>query len=325
MKQHHSIVLLLSLIFGSLSVFGQTEESKNQISIRYCTQQEAQDVLNVNDPFAENLTLIDCQIRLRKSDATKEGLLKALPTDAEEWSEDEIQKIEACVLGLEERLNKLDIHLSLPEQIDFVKSNMKSDVEAAGFTRGNTVVLFPKVGQLSNSDLEALVLHELFHVLTRNNPELRKQLYSVINFTVLDDEIEIPTDIKSKMISNPDVERHDSYATFEINGNMQKGLVLLYANRDYKKNNGSALSYFSVGIMPLDDEFKAIQKKGKTLLFDLSEADNLDDIIGANTGYMIDPEEILADNFVFLVLGKTDLPNPEICERMKIILVNCQK
>ena len=38
--------------------------------------------------------------------------------------------------------------------------------------------------------------------------------------------------------------------------------------------------------------------------------------IGRNTGYIIHPEEVLADNFVFLLTGHEDLPNPEIVERL---------
>jgi hypothetical protein len=37
-----------------------------------------------------------------------------------------------------------------------------------------------------------------------------------------------------------------------------------------------------------------------------------------NTNYAIDPEEALADNFVFVITKKTDLPSPEIVERMRI-------
>jgi hypothetical protein len=42
--------------------------------------------------------------------------------------------------------------------------------------------------------------------------------------------------------------------------------------------------------------------------------------IGANTKYVIHPEEILADNFVFLVDGRIDLPTPRVVEAMGRIL-----
>jgi hypothetical protein len=43
--------------------------------------------------------------------------------------------------------------------------------------------------------------------------------------------------------------------------------------------------------------------------------------IGRNTGYIIHPEEVLADNFVLLVRRETDVPSPEILERMDALLI----
>ncbi len=42
--------------------------------------------------------------------------------------------------------------------------------------------------------------------------------------------------------------------------------------------------------------------------------------IGKNTNYIIHPEEILADNFSFMVLQKRNLPSPVIVKKLKKIL-----
>jgi len=42
--------------------------------------------------------------------------------------------------------------------------------------------------------------------------------------------------------------------------------------------------------------------------------------IGMNTTYIMHPEEILAENFTFLVQGKKGLPTPEILRKMKLIM-----
>ena len=39
--------------------------------------------------------------------------------------------------------------------------------------------------------------------------------------------------------------------------------------------------------------------------------------IGGNTGYIIHPDEILADNFTLLVLGRTNVPSPRILKEME--------
>ena len=42
--------------------------------------------------------------------------------------------------------------------------------------------------------------------------------------------------------------------------------------------------------------------------------------IGKNTGYIIHPDEILADNFVHLVLDKKALPSPQLVHDMRTLL-----
>jgi hypothetical protein len=55
----------------------------------------------------------------------------------------------------------------------------------------------------------------------------------------------------------------------------------------------------------------------------LHEPKRLDDYftrIGRNTGYIIHPDEILADNFVHLVFGKEGLDAPRIIDQMRSVL-----
>ena len=65
-------------------------------------------------------------------------------------------------------------------------------------------------------------------------------------------------------------------------------------------------AYGATGLVPVDEP--------DTLYFS-TDAANFDDVFGRNTGYVIDPEETLADNFAYaLVYGPEgrEYPNPEI-------------
>jgi hypothetical protein len=44
------------------------------------------------------------------------------------------------------------------------------------------------------------------------------------------------------------------------------------------------------------------------------------DKIGKNTNYIIHPDEIMADNFVRLVMADKDVPTPQIIEQMRSVL-----
>jgi len=56
------------------------------------------------------------------------------------------------------------------------------------------------------------------------------------------------------------------------------------------------------------------------LIYKLDEVTNFFEQIGNHTKYIIDPEEITADNFAFWINGKKDLPRPEIVDKIRSIL-----
>lgn len=162
-----------------------------------------------------------------------------------------------------------------------------------------------------------MLAHEAFHVLTRNNPDFRKKMYSIIGFNILPKEIEFPEELKERFISNPDVIRHDSYATFTINGEKKDCCMVIYSTRPYE--GGSFFQYLNIGLVPIDkNTCKAIEKEGKAVVYSINEASDFYDRMGRNTQYIIDPEEVLADNFSLLLTGMTEgLPSPEVIQKWK--------
>ena len=62
------------------------------------------------------------------------------------------------------------------------------------------------------------------------------------------------------------------------------------------------------------------QENGETIIIPIEQAEDLYEKIGKNTDYVINPEEVLADNFAFMIVEKKDLPTPEVVNRMKEVL-----
>ena len=58
-----------------------------------------------------------------------------------------------------------------------------------------------------------------------------------------------------------------------------------------------------------------------SVIVPLERAADFYDLVGKNTGYVINPEECLADNFSYAVCGtEKQLPNPEITERIIAVI-----
>ena len=60
--------------------------------------------------------------------------------------------------------------------------------------------------------------------------------------------------------------------------------------------------------------------KGQPVVINPREEQAFLDKIGQNTNYIIHPDEILADNFVRLVMSDDNVPTPQIIDEMRRVL-----
>jgi hypothetical protein len=191
---------------------------------------------------------------------------------------------------------------------------MAVEMGASGYTHGSEIYLnsanimfsmIPGAGEY----FDHLLWHELFHCLTRNNPDFRADMYSLIHFTVEDSDYELPPCVREKFLSNPDVEHHDAHASFIIDGQEKECFVAWIATMDYSEAQSSSESMTATALIPID---------GTDVYYTKEQASNFDEVFGTNTGYTIDPEECMADNFAdamqYGLEGKNGqgYPNPEI-------------
>jgi hypothetical protein len=56
-------------------------------------------------------------------------------------------------------------------------------------------------------------------------------------------------------------------------------------------------------------------------LVDVRKVSGFMEQVGKNTRYIIHPEEILADNFVLLILEERNVPSPDIINKIRMVLI----
>ena len=173
--------------------------------------------------------------------------------------------------------------------------------------------------------MQKLIAHELFHILTRANPELREKLYAAIGFVKCNDVF--PVEFKSRKITNPDAPRNDHCIRLRIGLNDQWAVPILYSKTEKYdvEQGGDFFNYlqFQFLLVERDDksfEAKPIYEDQKPKLIDLNQASGFFEQVGKNTQYIIHPEEILADNFSLLVLQKSKVQTPVILKKIEEIL-----
>lgn len=313
MKISHLVLSAILLCISTAAL------AQKKISYRFATKAEAQMLITDIDNFTNKLNSLDINLRLGKEDGRKSELLRLAMNETLNWSDEDKKKITAAFKSLQAKIDKQKLKIKYPHEIILVKTSMKEEMNVTAYTRKNWIALGEDfINKATKDNLEYLLAHEMFHLLTRNDKNFKKSVYSVIGFEVTDRELFFPIDIVERKISNPDIEQYDSYAEFTIDGTKQKCSMIIYSDKAY--TTGGLSDYLNVGLIPLDDNLIPLRTDGKTIIYGIDKAEDFYDKVGRNTKYTINPEEILADNFAYLLIQKKDLPNPEIIKNIAAIL-----
>lgn len=237
--------------------------------------------------------------------------------------------------SIAERQNKtldaLGIKLPIGRQIDVIDMSMDAFDAAMAFTAGTrlyfNMYVLHNAEQISPAITEMLVWHEVWHVISRNNPDLRRKMYALIGFKVLDEEIDIPDEVRKHILCNPDVERHDSYATFTINGKPTDCMLMLYAKEDEYQKGKDLNSYLAspegYWLLALDSQTHKPYRdeSGKWVVYNCTEASDFEEIMSnGNTTYCDDPEECMADNFTSAIMNDPEVPNQKLLQDIRTLL-----
>lgn len=284
-----------------------------QINLRFADAREAARLLATEDATTAQWSKFDYEARLGRKGGTRQELLDFIARQARDWSEADKDKMRKAAEYLNRTIRTLGLKLPLPREIKMLKTTMAEEGGAGGYTRKDYIVIEEKVDKFDDTTARYLLAHELFHILTRNNADFRSRMYALIGFRIADREFERPADLRDVLITNPDVNRFDSYATFTIDGRQRTCAMLIYSAKPYE--GGSFFKYLTIGLVALKDE-KPEQHDGKTLVYPIERASDFFEKVGRNTDYLINPEEILAENFAGIMLDRQP-QTPELYDKMR--------
>jgi hypothetical protein len=235
-----------------------------------------------------------------------------------------MQTVQAAIDAIHPLLR--DLALSLPPTVQLIKTTGAEEGNAA-YTRATAIVLPKSELAKSEKDLQRLICHELFHILSRRNPELRERLYGIIGFSKCN-EIKLPPDLALRKITNPDAPRNDHFIRLQIDNQEALAVpILLSSVETYDvKRGGEFFAYLQFQFLVVakssgSKNCKAVSEGSSPKLVGMQRVSGFMEQVGRNTDYIIHPEEILADNFALLVLNEHNVASPEILEKMREVLM----
>ena len=287
--------------------------------LKFASQEEAIQLLSSEDAFTRVLSPFDIDARVGEASSTLAQLMEIYRSEARAWSDEEKTLIRESVSRVYDSMTAKGMAWPLSSALTFVKTTTKEEGGAAGYTRGEYIVLGPAVSSMSSTSLDGLVAHELFHVISRQRPDLRERLYAEIGFSLMD-EVSYPEGLSRYRITNPDATQTDNYIRLDVAEQSVPCMMILYAKGDYA--GGSFFQYLQTGFLQLSDEdLTPVMTDEGPLIHSLQEVGGFFEQVGKNTQYIIHPEEILADNFSMLILGKAGLPDADLLEKIKRIFL----
>jgi hypothetical protein len=322
MRSFWKLTALLA-IWSTLSGLACAElRLSDQCVVRFAGAEQGIAAITADDSFTKNLSRFDLQARLNTGgDVTFDQWKKMVAREVQEWDDDGRAKMTTAVDAIRERLAKFKF--PLPDEIFLVNSSGKEEGNAA-YCRGKHIVIPDVVITRDPSELEKLLTHELFHVISNQHPDLRADLYAIVGFQECP-EIAIHPSLKERRITNPDAPAIDCVIKLKEGEKVVRAAPILYSSTedfDPKKERGmfGHLIFKLMVVIPDGRGWKAVDQGGRAVVLDPKGVPDFQEKIGRNTTYIIHPEEILADNFVHLVRQREKLATSRIVEELQKVL-----
>lgn len=297
--------------------------------IELISGQRAIDRLQQKDDYINNLSKFDLESRVCRSPASLQDYFDLLARHVLNWDKVCSESIRSAVEYMNTQCVDQLKFLKLPPRVFVVLTDGKGENNAA-YCRNGDVIVIPDVRAQSES-IRTVFIHELFHIWSKwnENLEIRDALYATIGYHRMPVENlpEFPADLRDIKMTNPDAPiAMEYYINLKKKGDTSnktyKCTPILRALQPFDVNfSRNFFRYIIPTTLILDDNtYEALQPLE---YLPYQQSSDFLDQIGNNTAYIIHPEEILAENFVFWMADMENvdkLQSPDIVKRMNNII-----
>ncbi|QSH42351.1 M48 family metalloprotease [Lentisphaerota bacterium ZTH] len=312
MKYLFIFLALLAVPF--LAVSGQVNLG-DRCKLQTVNAEKGRELLTKNDVYLQRLTSFERAARLRLKRPVSAAEFKSyIRHSVKDWTPAEEKIILAALARCSSKLKNY-YHL-LPENIYVIRTSGQEECNTTGYTRGKAIILSDTIFKQSRQEVEFLLMHELFHIITRHNPGIREPLYALIGFKKCI-EPSLPAALEKRRITNPDALYND-YAIKVLRNKCHYWVVpRLYISHTFVSpaTQGRLFDYINMVFVVVSkgDTAKPGQISCEPYLMGMGEVSGFFEQVGRNTFYVIHPEEILADNFALMIVGHVE--NKKIVNR----------
>lgn len=307
---------ILILVFGCKSKQQLNTNATTEVATSYYSFLSKEDaskaiITDEMDLFFEKIRPLEISIQMKQADlATKKKELiiddykKYLSEDVADFTDSEKLFVKTAMDKMVGEIKKFNKNL-LPENIRLIKTTANHYGNSVYYTREDCIVI--PIDVLNGNNPEAFygtMLHEFFHIYSRLNHGVRDQLYNLVGFRNLNTDVTIYPELSNKILFNPDgVDMNFAITLKDEDGKPFEAMPVLSSNSPVFKNTSPAFfSYIDFTLYKIHQVGSSFEIKDASDRLNLVNHPEFFEKITQNTGYIIHPDEILADNFMFLML-----------------------
>lgn len=199
-----------------------------------------------------------------------------------------------------------------PKGIQLIKTRGRHYGDGTYYTREKNIIIPADVLQSPNErTIREVLIHEVFHVYARLHPEKRAALYQLIGFRPLNGELELPSGIAARRLLNPDgINIAYAIQLAQAPGDTLSAVPIITSNAPvYLPERQAYFEYIDFNLYPVDKQidghYLVITTPEGISPLRVNEQGDFFKQITDNTMYIIHPDEILADDFKYLVLAQS--------------------
>jgi hypothetical protein len=279
------------------------------------------ELLTAHDAFYEQLSPLDRQI-LAVSDAPidEPALDAKLRASTLDWTPNEIQDLRTALAEADQAATKSHVTFRLPGTIYLAKESA-AIYSGSPYTRCAAVFL-------AGPQPATVLLHELYHVMSRHHPEIRPKLYALVGYRPCRVHLgSLGADVKDIVITNPDTDAFgETCITLpDDSGKPVTYVPLLIGNGPYDGSPSGWNSIFDPILVEVDGN-RPVVINGKTKYRQTVSADYMRAVGGNGSGEPYHPEELIAVNLQQALMPSSqasfDFPNAELLRELKAKLAS---
>lgn len=271
---------------------------------------------DLRDGYFEKVNSSEMSIQMHQAIAagqTRESLLPAyldyLKKDVEGFSADDSKFIE----GVMEKVFKTVQAVSpdiFPDTLKLIKTKGRHYGDGVWYTRENCIIIpADELGRRKTNPFTTTMYHELFHVWSRLNPTKSDRAYQLIGFEGLGyQNLILPPGLAARALYNPDgVDFAQKIALAQTDGSAIYAIPIIYSNHlGWTDEQKTFFAYLEFNLFQIekqaDNKWKVVVKEdGYSSTLNIQGQPDFFRQIKDNTGYIIHPDEVMADNFAFIM------------------------